>query len=98
MTRTEHLLICLAEECAEIIQRVSKAIRFGLQEVQPGQLLTNAQRIVEEVHDFCGVLELLTEDGTFGKLSDQEIQIAIEAKKKKLEKYMQCSRACGALT
>lgn len=28
MNRSEHLLSCLAEECAEVAQRVSKALRF----------------------------------------------------------------------
>jgi len=30
MNRTEHLLVCLAEECAEVGQAVAKALRFGL--------------------------------------------------------------------
>jgi hypothetical protein len=35
MNPTEHLLSCLAEECAEVAQRASKSLRFGLSEVQP---------------------------------------------------------------
>lgn len=45
MKRHEHLLSILAEECCEVGQRVSKALRFGLDEVQPGQDLSNAERI-----------------------------------------------------
>ncbi len=30
MNKTEYLLVCLAEECAEIQQAVDKALRFGL--------------------------------------------------------------------
>lgn len=29
MNRTEHLLSCLAEECAEVAQRVSKAVELA---------------------------------------------------------------------
>ncbi len=35
MNRRDHLLDILAEECAEVAIRVSKALRFGLDEV-PG--------------------------------------------------------------
>lgn len=31
MNKAEHLLTCLAEECAEIQQAVSKALRFGVE-------------------------------------------------------------------
>ena len=47
-TKVDLLLDCLAEECAEVIQRVCKAQRFGLREVQPGQEMTNADRILYE--------------------------------------------------
>lgn len=45
MNLQEHLLSCLAEECAEVGQCVSKALRFGLQDAQPGQPLTNLERM-----------------------------------------------------
>jgi hypothetical protein len=32
MNITEHLLATLAEECAEVAQATSKALRFGLDE------------------------------------------------------------------
>ena len=45
LTRQEYLLICLGEECDEVGQRVTKALRFGLSEVQHGQPLNNGDRI-----------------------------------------------------
>jgi hypothetical protein len=61
MTKTENLLTILAEECAETAQRVSKAIRFTLDEIQPNQEedLTNAERIVYEFNDIVAVMEVL---------------------------------------
>lgn len=58
MTLDEHLLVCLAEECSEVVQRITKALGFGLDEVQPGQEFTNSQRIGQELIDVAA--DLLT--------------------------------------
>lgn len=93
MNRTEHLLMILAEECAEVAQRVSKALRFGLDEVQPGQDLSNEQRIWAEMNDLAGVGEMLiAARGAGGICRD-----AIAAKKAKVEKFLCYSAECGTL-
>lgn len=94
MTETQYLLQCLQEECDEVGQRCSKAIRFTLGEVQPGQNLTNAQRIDEEMTDLVGVLELLHDRGL---LSNQFDLAKIQAKKDKVMRYMAYSRERGTL-
>jgi len=95
MTRTENLLTILSEECVETAQRVSKAIRFTLEEVQPEQELTNAQRIVYEFNDIVAVMEILQEEGIFEKVIDRE---AIEKKKVKVAKYLAYSTSIGAVS
>jgi len=37
MTRADHLLVIIMEECAEIQQATAKALRFGLDDAAPGQ-------------------------------------------------------------
>jgi hypothetical protein len=59
MTEDEHILTTVAEEGVEVAQRVTKALRFGLQEVQPDPVfnpraLDNADRIREEMEDLLG--------------------------------------------
>ncbi|MGY6251139.1 hypothetical protein ACXIUS_26965 [Bosea thiooxidans] len=95
MNRTEHLLECLSEECSEVSQRVSKALRFGLKEVQSGQELTNAQRIVEELHDLISVAHLLYSAGVIGSIWPSQEHTA--AKSAKIEKFMEISRREGVL-
>jgi NTP pyrophosphatase (non-canonical NTP hydrolase) len=57
--RQRELLIVLMEECAEVAQRASKAARFGMDEVQPGQPDTNLIRIAREMGDLTGTLRAL---------------------------------------
>jgi len=94
MNRKEHLLICLAEECAEVAHRVSKALRFGLQEAQPGQSMTNADRIAEELVDLFAVVSML-EDG--GVLEVPDDPVAISRKRDKVLSYMGYAEQIGAL-
>lgn len=93
MTETQYLLTQLMEECAEVIHRCSKAIRFGLDEVQDGQTMTNAERIVYEMADLTTVAELLYETGCMPNISSAHIT----AKRDKIAKYMQHSRERGIL-
>ena len=89
MKSQEHLLVILAEECAEVAKEVSKAIRFGMDEVMPGQLLTNQQRILRELNDLWAAVEML---------NLQHIdRNAIEAKKIKVKEFMQYAEQCGTL-
>ena len=90
MDRTDHLLDILIEECAEVIQRATKAKRFGLLEIQPEQALTNERRIVYEVNDVVAVADML-----FG--SSWEDPEMIIAKKRKVEHFLQYSKEQGRL-
>ena len=86
MTRTQYLLTCLAEECAEVAQRASKAARFGIDEVQPGQDLDNGERLEQEFNDLVAVARLLG-------LSVDEVQV--KQKYARVDKYMQLSAERG---
>lgn len=59
MNTIEHYLTVLSEECAETVQRASKAIRFGLQEIQPGQNETNKRRLEREFSEIIAVGDLI---------------------------------------
>lgn len=93
MNTSEYLLSCLVEECAEVIQRATKAQRFGLKEVQPGQDLTNEERLAAELDDLLGTLSLLAEQGVHLSSSGERIR----AKILKVEKLMDYSRELGVL-
>lgn len=95
MDTTEHLLVCLAEECAEVGQAVGKALRFGLTDKPPGGGLRNDAYIVRELHDVFAVFEMLVESGA---LSHGEPRLDINLKKAKVRQFMEYAQARGALT
>lgn len=94
MNRTDHLLDILAEECNEVALRVSKALRFGLDEVQPGQTLINRQRIMVEVNDLYAALKVL---GDVGAIDPNPDPSAVQAKITKVEAFLVYSAKCGRL-
>lgn len=81
-----ELLNILIEEAAEVIQRATKALRFGLQEIQPGQELTNAVRLAHEVGDFVEISNRCTEQGLY-ELGD--VYAGMSHKREQLAKYLQ---------
>ena len=105
MNRLEHLLTSVGEECNEIGQRASKAARFGLLEVQPGQDLDNLRRMMGEFADLCGAIELLHSEPIMGEDQNARLEYLIaqlrpqiDAKKAKLEKFLLYSEKLGTLT
>ena len=95
MTRKEHLLVILMEECAEIQKDCSKALRFGLDERWgPDGTESNAEKINREVSDLVGVLQLLQEDNHLGMIDYQKV----EDKKAKVEYHLEYSKKVGTLT
>jgi len=81
-----EILTILIEEAAEIQQRATKLLRFGRDEIQPGQPLTNMQRMSGEIGDFMAVLRLAEKAG----LIDQSgVEAQRQRKHEKLRKYMQ---------
>lgn len=95
MNRTEHLLTILGEECCEVAQRASKALRFGLHEVQPGHAFTNEARLTLEIYDVLALIEMLKSEGLITSMVDRA---AMERKKVKVEEFLKYSEECGTLT
>jgi len=99
MDRMEHLFTTAAEEANEVAQRVSKALRFGTTEVQPGQELTNAERIVEEFHDLYAMLDWLQMEGHIpNHISIKPDHVRMRLKREKVERFMAISREQGVLS
>ena len=99
MNTQEHLLTVVMEECAELAQRCSKALRFGMNEKQPEQRYTNAERIKEEYIDLIGAIHTLS--GAVPDFPFDSVAMSgsggVTEKTAKIHRYMEYARECGTL-
>lgn len=95
MDKKEHLLICLAEECAEVSQAVSKALRFGLDYGYPDTNRTNKSDIQKEIIDVIAVAQMLMSEGILDPID--LVHSGIVEKQEKVKRYMEHAKITGAL-
>jgi NTP pyrophosphatase (non-canonical NTP hydrolase) len=74
----------LSEECAEVIQAISKCHRFGIDNYKPGKPKTNRQHLEEELGDLYAMINILQE---MDVVSWTNIEQAAEAKREKLKQW-----------
>lgn len=93
MNNEQYLLNKLDEECKEVGMVASKAMQFGLDSNDNGNLtLTNKEHLFQEVNDLLATIELLNEECGLGFTPNRQ---AIEAKKVKINKYKEISKKLG---
>jgi len=98
LSREDYLLLKLSEECAEVIKEVHKALEFGLYDFDPDKPNTNnREKIVQEFIECQTVFNMLVDEQALFYPNEAEVSIRIDAKQKKVEKYMEYSRNCGKL-
>lgn len=59
INKQDYFLLKLAEECAEVSQMVSKCLRFGMDNIKPGETLNNKERLIDELEDIEAILHVL---------------------------------------
>lgn len=58
-TIVDLFLMCLTEECGEVVQENMKSLRFGLDDVDPKNQLTNEEKLYKECHDLMGTIKVI---------------------------------------
>jgi len=92
MNRREHLLTILAEECSELAQETSKAIRFGINE-QRDLPTSNRERMHKEFNDILALIAMLNDEEPSICVGRHEKMI--RDKKAKVETYLLYSKELG---
>jgi len=80
----KEVMDILQEECAEVIQAVSKISRFGIDNFKPGKPKTNREHLEEELGDMLAMIDILLEKKL---ISLDKLEIAKSAKIEKLKKW-----------
>ena len=81
---TKEVMDILQEECAEVIQAVSKISRFGIDNYKPGKPKTNREHLEEELGDMLAMIDIMIE---LRVISLDNLEIAKKAKIEKLKKW-----------
>ena len=85
MRNTKEVMAILQEECAEVIQAVSKINRFGRDTEWQG--VTNKQHLAIEIGDLIAVIKILVEE-TDINITVEDLESAVDTKLNKLELYL----------
>ena len=93
MKHSEHLLICLIEECAEVQKAASKALRFGLDDGYPGSGRTNRQDIEKELLDVISICQILADKSIIRQFHQTEIDAALMDKRDKINHWLDYARS-----
>ena len=78
--KMNEILNILTEECAEVIQAISKVQRFGIDNTNPFSKETNREHLEQEIGDLLTMIDLLY---VKGMISNENV---LEAQKRKIEK------------
>lgn len=97
MTRQDMLLVQLMEEAAEVVQGVSKCLRFGTAHEWPAHERSAEYRLSQELIDMLALIEMCQAEGILSPWP-QDVRSHIAAKKEKVEKYLLLSAELGKLT
>lgn len=98
MNIREHLLTTFSEEAAEIVQDVSKSLRFGLEDrnILNPTGPTNRERLLIEINQFMAMIDMLIIEGVLpANWADPKVRLE---KIQKVRHYMNYAISIGALT
>jgi NTP pyrophosphatase (non-canonical NTP hydrolase) len=78
----KEILLITQEECAEVVQAISKVFRFGFDSTHNGQ--NNREHLEEEIGDLMCMIDLLIDHGI---VSEAAVMTAKEEKYHKLQQW-----------
>jgi NTP pyrophosphatase (non-canonical NTP hydrolase) len=92
LTKEQHILQKISEECVEVSKEISKSILFGLDDAFEG--IANKEKTENEIRDLVAVVEMAIE---LGILNGKEIfnRSEIEHKKDRVKRWLKYSQEKG---
>lgn len=84
MDKEREIFSIAQEECAEVIQAISKCFRFGLDNFKPGKPKTNREHLEEELGDLMAMMNIMCENNM---VNPENIEKAAVEKVQKLKQW-----------
>jgi NTP pyrophosphatase (non-canonical NTP hydrolase) len=81
--KQREILVITQEECAEVIQEISKIFRFGIDEAHKEGML-HQEKLETEVGDLLCMINLMTQHGL---IRSNQVTTAVENKQTKLKQW-----------
>ena len=81
-SKETEVMDILQEECAEVIQMISKCRRFGIDNTHLKAGISNRKKLTEEIGDLVCMIQLAQE---FGIVDADAVQAASARKQEKLQ-------------
>jgi len=81
--KQREILVITQEECAEVIQEISKIFRFGINNQHKDGML-HQEKLETEVGDLLCMISLMTQ---YGLVQSDKVTAAIENKQNKLKQW-----------
>jgi len=97
MNEQQFLFTMAAEEAVEVAHRAHKAVRFTASEIQPGQHLTNADRLVVEYIELTAIMKMLEAKGHLQLPPDSVVDKIMVDKEARVEQFAKLSRMLGQI-
>lgn len=98
MRKNEYLALVAMEECAEIQQALSKALRFGFDDHHPSRAdETNEEQLLTEFYQLTAMIEEMQNRGIIAGFAQEKIEQVKQNKIEKVYKYMEYSKANGLI-
>ena len=94
LSKEEHLLMKLSEECIELSKELHKAALYGMEDMNPTTGIKNIVTIKQEFIDMMALVEELREEGIINLTADSN---GIGTKQEKLHFWMEYARSKGKL-
>lgn len=82
--KEKEILLIAQEECAEVVQAISKIFRFGYDSRWPHDGVDNRNRLTEEVGDLIAMIKLMSDNNI---IDINEVSKASERKMTKLKTW-----------
>jgi len=81
--KQREILVITQEECAEVIQEISKIFRFGINDTHKDGML-HQEKLETEVGDLLCMINLMTQHGL---VRSEKVTAAVENKQIKLKQW-----------